>query len=149
MAETKDGTVPMHNATAGTATSNGATSNPGCTRLGGSAPKPYELPKKHGLHNDVYLNTDTLAPTDEDWTDQDTMFLLEGIDLYKDNWGKAANHVNQYMYVRRAGQPVPRRLHPGVCPVANRGPLPCARAELHHGWQVQDGIVPTCGNRQP
>lgn len=58
----------------------------------------YTLPSQHGLHADVYLNTETSVPTDEDWTDQETLFLLEGIDLYKENWGKVADHVNQYMY---------------------------------------------------
>jgi SWI/SNF related-matrix-associated actin-dependent regulator of chromatin subfamily C len=97
LAETKNGVAPVHTISASDETVNSK------THKFTTEPQTYTLPTKHGLHNDVYLNTESAAPTDEDWTDQETLYLLEGIDLYKENWSKVSDHVNQYQY---GGQPV-------------------------------------------
>ena len=30
---------------------------------------------------------------DREWTDQETVLLLEGLELYKDDWNKVCEHV--------------------------------------------------------
>ena len=47
-----------------------------------------------GLHTDQFdrrnaaLKRSTAAIASRDWTDQETMLLLEGLEMYKDDWNK-------------------------------------------------------------
>merc|ERR1711935_100257 len=52
-----------------------------------------------GLHTDQFdrrnaaLKRSTAAIASRDWTDQETMLLLEGLEMYKDDWNKVSEHV--------------------------------------------------------
>lgn len=39
------------------------------------------------------LSTGCLQTQPEDWSDEETLLLLEGLELYKDRWGEVADHV--------------------------------------------------------
>eukprot|EP00041_Stephanoeca_diplocostata_P038162 m.1481305 g.1481305 ORF g.1481305 m.1481305 type:complete len:928 (+) comp25175_c0_seq2:188-2971(+) len=61
--------------------------------------QPVSKPKKapgFGLHPDVYLGAEQHSVMDDrEWTDRETLYLLEGIDQFKDDWMKVAEHVNK------------------------------------------------------
>ena len=42
------------------------------------------------LKTDQYLSTSEVKP----WTEQETLKLLEGMELYRDDWNKVAEHVS-------------------------------------------------------
>ncbi|XP_065666674.1 SWI/SNF complex subunit SMARCC2 isoform X3 [Hydra vulgaris] len=49
-----------------------------------------------GLRNDIYLtkkNQKSRSAAFKDWTDQETLLLLEGLELHKDDWNKISEHV--------------------------------------------------------
>ena len=52
-----------------------------------------------GLHTDQFdkrnaaLKKSTAAVASRDWTDQETLLLLEGLEMFKDDWNKVAEHV--------------------------------------------------------
>eukprot|EP00794_Sanderia_malayensis_P003092 gene3092-3558_t len=49
-----------------------------------------------GLRTDVYLTKKQIkgkSSAYKEWTDQETLLLLEGLELYKDDWNKVAEHV--------------------------------------------------------
>merc|ERR1712223_1805451 len=52
-----------------------------------------------GLHTDQFdrrnaaLKRSTAAIASRDWTDQETLLLLEGLEMYKDDWNKVSEHV--------------------------------------------------------
>merc|ERR1719219_2292685 len=52
-----------------------------------------------GLHIDQFdrrnaaLKRSTAAFASRDWTDQETLLLLEGLEMYKDDWNKVSEHV--------------------------------------------------------
>ena len=64
------------------------------------AEKPDKKPEvsaisgEFGLHTDQFdrrnaaLKRSTAAIASRDWTDQETMLLLEGLEMYKDDWNK-------------------------------------------------------------
>ncbi|VDK31239.1 unnamed protein product [Gongylonema pulchrum] len=69
----------------------------GCANGGAAAVKVEKL-------SDVGLKTDMYAkhlaamkgrgiPPNRDWTDQETLLLLEGLEMYKDDWNKVADHT--------------------------------------------------------
>lgn len=39
------------------------------------------------------LQNKTAANLVRDWTEQETLLLLEGLELYKDDWNKVCDHV--------------------------------------------------------
>lgn len=41
----------------------------------------------------VKLNETDLSDANEKWTDEEVLLLLEGIEMYKEDWGKVAEHV--------------------------------------------------------
>lgn len=43
------------------------------------------------LKTDQYLST---SPEIKPWTEQETLKLLEGMELYRDDWNKVAEHVS-------------------------------------------------------
>lgn len=70
-------------------------------------PKRYELPRRYGLHTDVYLNKEIGGePNYEDqlkafkdqpeWTDQETLLLLEALEIHRDDWFEVADYVNHH-----------------------------------------------------
>merc|ERR1719346_280874 len=52
-----------------------------------------------GLHTDQFdkrnaaLKKSTAAVASRDWTDQETLLLLEGLEMFKDDWNKVAEHI--------------------------------------------------------
>merc|ERR1712173_455831 len=52
-----------------------------------------------GLKTDQYdkrnaaLKKSTAATASRDWTEQETLLLLEGLEMYKDDWNKVCEHV--------------------------------------------------------
>ncbi|KAF4112359.1 SWI/SNF complex subunit SMARCC2 [Onychostoma macrolepis] len=60
--------------------------------------KPADL-QNFGLRTDVYskksgpTKTKNAASATREWTDQETLLLLEGLEMYKDDWNKVSEHV--------------------------------------------------------
>uniref|UniRef100_A0A8C1FP80 SWI/SNF related BAF chromatin remodeling complex subunit C2 n=1 Tax=Cyprinus carpio carpio TaxID=630221 RepID=A0A8C1FP80_CYPCA len=63
--------------------------------------KPADL-QNFGLRTDVYSKkrlssvfpqTKNAASATREWTDQETLLLLEGLEMYKDDWNKVSEHV--------------------------------------------------------
>uniref|UniRef100_A0A672SYV4 SWI/SNF related BAF chromatin remodeling complex subunit C2 n=1 Tax=Sinocyclocheilus grahami TaxID=75366 RepID=A0A672SYV4_SINGR len=60
--------------------------------------KPADL-QNFGLRTDVYskksgpAKTKNAASATREWTDQETLLLLEGLEMYKDDWNKVSEHV--------------------------------------------------------
>merc|ERR1712012_224084 len=52
-----------------------------------------------GLQTDQFdrrnaaLKKSTAAVASRDWTDQETLLLLEGLEMFKDDWNKVAEHI--------------------------------------------------------
>ncbi|XP_071825833.1 SWI/SNF complex subunit SMARCC1-like isoform X2 [Apostichopus japonicus] len=52
-----------------------------------------------GLRNDMYANKKNMksktgsSNVAKEWTDQETLLLLEGLEMYKDDWNKVSEHV--------------------------------------------------------
>lgn len=52
-----------------------------------------------GLHTDQFdkrnaaLKKSTAAVASRDWTDQETLLLLEGLELFRDDWNKVSEHI--------------------------------------------------------
>lgn len=42
----------------------------------------------------VYPFQDKSAPIGREWTDEECLLLLEGLELFKDDWNKVAEHVS-------------------------------------------------------
>eukprot|EP00039_Didymoeca_costata_P001077 m.49479 g.49479 ORF g.49479 m.49479 type:complete len:854 (+) comp10616_c0_seq3:92-2653(+) len=56
----------------------------------------FKLPSRFGLHTDIYMGGENAVTEDSDeWTDQEILYLLEGIEIYGENWSKVAEYVNQ------------------------------------------------------
>ncbi|EDO49454.1 predicted protein, partial [Nematostella vectensis] len=58
-------------------------------------PKSQPSSTNFGLHTDQYLSkkSQKAATATKEWTDQETLLLLEGMELFKDDWNKVAEHV--------------------------------------------------------
>ncbi|XP_076123985.1 SWI/SNF complex subunit SMARCC2 isoform X1 [Alosa pseudoharengus] len=59
--------------------------------------KPADL-QNFGLRTDIYKKTGpnknkNPASATRDWTEQETLLLLEGLEMYKDDWNKVSEHV--------------------------------------------------------
>lgn len=57
--------------------------------------KPTDL-NNFGLRNDLYLTKKVQKSRSQafkEWTDQETLLLLEGLELHKDDWNKVSEHV--------------------------------------------------------
>ncbi|XP_055016623.1 SWI/SNF complex subunit SMARCC2 isoform X2 [Boleophthalmus pectinirostris] len=60
--------------------------------------KPTDL-QNFGLRTDMYskktnsTKSKSGASTMRDWTEQETLLLLEGLEMYKDDWNKVSEHV--------------------------------------------------------
>jgi len=57
--------------------------------------KPTDL-NNFGLRQDLYLSKKTQksrSQAQKDWSDQETLLLLEGLEIHKDDWNKVAEHV--------------------------------------------------------
>jgi SWI/SNF related-matrix-associated actin-dependent regulator of chromatin subfamily C len=58
-----------------------------------------DISNDFGLRTDQYdrrnaaLKISTAATASRDWTEQDTLMLLEGLELFKDDWNKVCEHV--------------------------------------------------------
>lgn len=58
-----------------------------------------EVPLQFGLKLDQYvrkpaaMRNKTAASLTRDWTEQETLLLLEGLEMYKDDWNKVCEHV--------------------------------------------------------
>jgi len=61
--------------------------------------KKGEIGTEFGLKTDQYdkrnaaLKKATAATASRDWTEQETLLLLEGLEMYKDDWNKVCEHV--------------------------------------------------------
>ena len=64
-----------------------------------SEKKVGEIGNDFGLKTDQFdrrnaaLKKSTAAVASRDWTDQETLLLLEGLEMYKDDWNKVCEHV--------------------------------------------------------
>lgn len=67
-------------------------------------PKP-QVPTvgEFGLKSDMFAKQHEPLPDEKPWTDEEILRLLEGIEMYKDDWKKVAEHVNFSLY---QGNPV-------------------------------------------
>ncbi|KAG7493590.1 SWI/SNF complex subunit SMARCC2 isoform X2 [Solea senegalensis] len=60
--------------------------------------KPADL-QNFGLRTDMYnkktgsVKSKSAASSMRDWTEQETLLLLEGLEMYKDDWNKVSEHV--------------------------------------------------------
>ncbi|XP_028262130.1 SWI/SNF complex subunit SMARCC2 isoform X3 [Parambassis ranga] len=60
--------------------------------------KPADL-QNFGLRTDMYnkktssVKSKSTASSMRDWTEQETLLLLEGLEMYKDDWNKVSEHV--------------------------------------------------------
>uniref|UniRef100_A0A671TJY8 SWI/SNF related BAF chromatin remodeling complex subunit C2 n=1 Tax=Sparus aurata TaxID=8175 RepID=A0A671TJY8_SPAAU len=58
--------------------------------------KPADL-QNFGLRTDMYSkktsSSKSAASSMRDWTEQETLLLLEGLEMYKDDWNKVSEHV--------------------------------------------------------
>nr|XP_023681548.1 SWI/SNF complex subunit SMARCC1 isoform X2 [Paramormyrops kingsleyae] len=57
--------------------------------------KPIDL-QNFGLRTDVYAKKNPKskgASAGREWTEQETLLLLEGLEMYKDDWNKVSEHV--------------------------------------------------------
>ncbi|KAJ3602513.1 hypothetical protein NHX12_030267 [Muraenolepis orangiensis] len=60
--------------------------------------KPADL-QNFGLRTDMYskksgsVKSKSSASSIRDWTEQETLLLLEGLEMYKDDWNKVSEHV--------------------------------------------------------
>ncbi|XP_024114209.2 SWI/SNF complex subunit SMARCC1 isoform X1 [Oryzias melastigma] len=60
-----------------------------------SKEKPIDL-QNFGLRSDLYSKKNTKAKagsTTRDWTEQETLLLLEALEMFKDDWNKVSEHV--------------------------------------------------------
>ncbi|XP_048880415.1 SWI/SNF complex subunit SMARCC1-like isoform X2 [Brienomyrus brachyistius] len=60
-----------------------------------SKDKPIDL-QNFGLRTDVYAKKNPKskgASAGREWTEQETLLLLEGLEMYKDDWNKVSEHV--------------------------------------------------------
>ena len=113
------------------------------------AKKKLEIGTEFGLRTDQYdkrnaaLKKSTAATASRDWTEQETLLLLEGLEMYKDDWNKVrrptvlsltyftilqtlfTSSTNDCIFsgLRARGIPDSGRVHPPLPPVAHRGPL--------------------------
>eukprot|EP00038_Savillea_parva_P018352 m.23198 g.23198 ORF g.23198 m.23198 type:complete len:806 (+) comp4062_c0_seq1:249-2666(+) len=55
-----------------------------------------------GIATDVYAPGGSADVDDSEWTDAETLALLEGIELYQDDWIKVAEHVNSMNHNKEA-----------------------------------------------
>merc|ERR1712038_1907339 len=61
--------------------------------------KKLDIGNDFGLKSDQYdkrnaaLKRATAATASRDWTEQETLLLLEGLEMYKDDWNKVCEHV--------------------------------------------------------
>ena len=66
---------------------------------GSGGGKKMEIGTDFGLKTDQYdkrnaaLKKSTAATASRDWTEQETLLLLEGLEMYKDDWNKVCEHV--------------------------------------------------------
>lgn len=48
----------------------------------------YRYCKREGVHKDKVTSNEM-----RDWTEQETLLLLEALELYRDDWNKVCEHV--------------------------------------------------------
>ena len=72
---------------------------------------PEEADKKPDVGADFGLRTDqydrrnaalkraTAATASRDWTEQETLLLLEGLELFKDDWNKVSFHIDHSHFI--------------------------------------------------
>ena len=63
---------------------------------------PKERPQ-FGLRSDIYnkkggLKDKGAATVSREWTDQETLLLLEGLEMYKDDWNKVCSIQHWFKY---------------------------------------------------
>ncbi|XP_069778157.1 SWI/SNF complex subunit SMARCC1 isoform X2 [Narcine bancroftii] len=92
LADTPSGLVPVHLRTP---------QIPASQQMLNFPEKPKDKPadlQNFGLRTDMYSKKGTLAKQSKasaarDWTDQETLLLLEALEMYKDDWNKVSEHV--------------------------------------------------------
>ncbi|XP_072324217.1 SWI/SNF complex subunit SMARCC1 isoform X1 [Scyliorhinus torazame] len=92
LADTPSGLVPVHLRTP---------QIPASQQMLNFPEKPKDKPadlQNFGLRTDMYTKKGTLAKQSKasaarDWTDQETLLLLEALEMYKDDWNKVSEHV--------------------------------------------------------
>ncbi|KAK1806610.1 hypothetical protein P4O66_005112, partial [Electrophorus voltai] len=57
-----------------------------------SKDKPSDL-QNFGLRTDVYSKKNSKSKGTREWTEQETLLLLEALEMYKDDWNKVSEHV--------------------------------------------------------
>nr|MBE5726372.1 moira [Cucujiformia] len=73
--------------------------NPHKTAQPSAARTLLDLDRQFGLRLDQYakkpaaLRNKSAASLTRDWTEQETLLLLEGLEMYKDDWNKVCEHV--------------------------------------------------------
>ncbi|KAI0090346.1 SWIRM-domain-containing protein [Irpex rosettiformis] len=92
------------------------------TMFSGDFVKLTQTPSQNGVHHG------TGADTEDDWTDQEVLRLLEGVEMYDDDWSEVERHVGS----RSAQQCIRRFLElpiedPYIATEGNMGPLRYAR----------------------
>ncbi|KAI7808040.1 SWI/SNF complex subunit SMARCC2 [Triplophysa rosa] len=93
LADTPSSLVPLQPKTSQTSTSQQMLSFPDKVK-----DKPADL-QNFGLRTDMYskksgqAKNKNAASATREWTDQETLLLLEGLEMYKDDWNKVSEHV--------------------------------------------------------
>ncbi|XP_051997283.1 SWI/SNF complex subunit SMARCC2-like [Xyrauchen texanus] len=92
LADTPSSLVPLQPKTSQTSSSQQMLSFPDKVK-----DKPADL-QNFGLRNDVYSKKSipakkSAASATREWTDQETLLLLEGLEMCKDDWNKVSEHV--------------------------------------------------------
>ncbi|KAM4702346.1 SWI/SNF complex subunit SMARCC2 isoform 3-T3 [Discoglossus pictus] len=93
LADTPSGLVPLQPKTPQTSASQQMLSFPDKSKE-----KPSDL-QNFGLRTDMYSKKNTTskskaaASATREWTEQETLLLLEALEMYKDDWNKVSEHV--------------------------------------------------------
>ena len=54
---------------------------------------PVAVVGEFGLRNDQFAKSGSGNTRSKDWTDQETLLLLEGLEMHKEDWNRVAEHV--------------------------------------------------------
>ncbi|KAJ8395209.1 hypothetical protein AAFF_G00034110 [Aldrovandia affinis] len=90
LADTPSGLMPLHHRPSQVSASQQMLNFPEKGRE-----KPSEL-QNFGLRTDIYTKKNPKskgASAGRDWTEQETLLLLEALEMYKDDWNKVSEHV--------------------------------------------------------
>ncbi|XP_039593648.1 SWI/SNF complex subunit SMARCC1 isoform X2 [Polypterus senegalus] len=91
LADTPSGLVPLHHRAPQVPASQQMLNFPEKAKE-----KPTDL-QNFGLRTDIYskktLNKSKGASAGREWTEQETLLLLEALEMYKDDWNKVSEHV--------------------------------------------------------